>query len=662
MTEDLKINIRPSKGPNKSPQEIAEFYKKFDGWQEILPKTDNTYSPGSKYYKYEVSPGIPLIPNMCRLPINKYEKTPLKNDWSEDQSDYFKSSSHIRRNLFSVKTYKHLVHKNHTETINHSETVTTTNQSTTIKITRLVSETTCTFVKSLFSYLTSLSMLTEMVESAIEFGSNITYTSIRKVTNWVHLATFSMVHYDLIIIMTIRRIVNRCFGHNQLNNFWMPIIISSLILGFIAGVMHFYSPMEVQLWDNSWSEFLLSPFKTMFNIIKSVCLTLSSTAYFVFEILTLGLASSLVALRLFGQMFINVFNNVNSVVNSATKANTASVIHNQAALPIDYNILAKTILESEEFQHYINKQLNITKIDLVRLYDQEFHETIKSQLQDMNSENLRWINNQLNSQKLALKSVYDKIPKQDQSAIDSIEKKMSDLQNTVSDLINNFEKYKAESEYSKSKIETVPNATCTRENWYSITNYIEKYVNMTMKTTLNIYDADKTGKVDYALESAGATVLGTRCTITKSSTAALTMFGIPLWYISNGPRLAIQPGVYPGQCWAFVGAKGFLVLKLSNTILVRGFTIEHLPRSLSEDGNIRSAPKDFSVWGLERETDSNGTLLGKNQFQVDGPSLQYFEAMKTDDPFSIIELRIESNHGHDEYTCLYRIRIHGVPA
>lgn len=38
----------------------------------------------------------------------------------------------------------------------------------------------------------------------------------------------------------------------------------------------------------------------------------------------------------------------------------------------------------------------------------------------------------------------------------------------------------------------------------------------------------------------GATVIGTRCTQTKPSTAALTMFGIPLWFISNGPRLAIQ--------------------------------------------------------------------------------------------------------------------------
>jgi hypothetical protein len=61
----------------------------------VLPKTDNTYSPGSKYYKYEVSPGIPFIPNMSRLPLKSYEKTPLKQDFSEDQSSHIFNSSHI---------------------------------------------------------------------------------------------------------------------------------------------------------------------------------------------------------------------------------------------------------------------------------------------------------------------------------------------------------------------------------------------------------------------------------------------------------------------------------------------------------------------------------------------------------------------------------------
>lgn len=119
MTEDLSFTLRPSSGPFKSPKEIVQFYNDFDGWQElvylynfqiiifffffnnhilvsrVLPKTDNTYSPGSKYYKYEVSPGIPLIPNMSRLPLKSYEKTPLKLDFSEDESSHIFNSSHI---------------------------------------------------------------------------------------------------------------------------------------------------------------------------------------------------------------------------------------------------------------------------------------------------------------------------------------------------------------------------------------------------------------------------------------------------------------------------------------------------------------------------------------------------------------------------------------
>lgn len=61
----------------------------------VLPKTDNTYSPDSKYYKYEVSPGIPFIPNMSRLPLKSYERTSLKHDFSENLSNYISTSSHI---------------------------------------------------------------------------------------------------------------------------------------------------------------------------------------------------------------------------------------------------------------------------------------------------------------------------------------------------------------------------------------------------------------------------------------------------------------------------------------------------------------------------------------------------------------------------------------
>jgi len=56
---------------------------------------------------------------------------------------------------------------------------------------------------------------------------------------------------------------------------------------------------------------------------------------------------------------------------------------------------------------------------------------------------------------------------------------------------------------TKMNSQTTSKEACFKEDWHSIINYIEQYVNMTVKSTLSIYDADKTGMVDYALESAG---------------------------------------------------------------------------------------------------------------------------------------------------------------
>ncbi|KAJ8037644.1 SUN domain-containing protein 1 [Holothuria leucospilota] len=178
---------------------------------------------------------------------------------------------------------------------------------------------------------------------------------------------------------------------------------------------------------------------------------------------------------------------------------------------------------------------------------------------------------------------------------------------------------------------------------------------------LNQYSADKTGMVDYALESAGGSIVSTRCSETYTSkTALLSIFGIPLWYVTNSPRTVIQPDVHPGNCWAFKGAIGFLVIQLSDTIKPTGFTMEHIPKSLSPTGNITSAPKNFSVWSLNDEYDTEGVLLGEYVYDDDGYPVQVFPVQIEDvKPTMMVELKIHSNYGSLEYTCLYRFRVHG---
>ncbi|XP_063090065.1 SUN domain-containing protein 1 isoform X7 [Cavia porcellus] len=197
-----------------------------------------------------------------------------------------------------------------------------------------------------------------------------------------------------------------------------------------------------------------------------------------------------------------------------------------------------------------------------------------------------------------------------------------------------------------------------------ISGITEEQARVIVNNALKLYSQDKTGMVDFALESGGGSILSTRCSETyETKTALLSLFGIPLWYFSQSPRVVIQPDIYPGNCWAFKGSQGYLVVRLSMKIHLTMFTMEHIPKTLSPMGNISSAPKDFAVYGLENEYQEEGQPLGQFTYDQEGESLQMFPALEIPDrAFQIVELRILSNWGHLEYTCLYRFRVHGQPA
>ncbi|XP_045316652.1 SUN domain-containing protein 1 isoform X20 [Leopardus geoffroyi] len=207
--------------------------------------------------------------------------------------------------------------------------------------------------------------------------------------------------------------------------------------------------------------------------------------------------------------------------------------------------------------------------------------------------------------------------------------------------------------------ETAPSAA----NEAGASGITEAQARVLVNNALKLYSQDKTGMVDFALESGGGSILSTRCSETyETKTAVISLFGIPLWYFSQSPRVVIQPDTYPGNCWAFRGSQGYLVVKLSMEIHPTSFTLEHIPKTLSPTGNITSAPKDFAVYGLENEHQEEGRLLGRFTYDQDGEPLQMFHTPKRPErAFQIVELRIFSNWGHPEYTCLYRFRVHGEP-
>ncbi|XP_042361559.1 SUN domain-containing protein 1 isoform X2 [Plectropomus leopardus] len=213
---------------------------------------------------------------------------------------------------------------------------------------------------------------------------------------------------------------------------------------------------------------------------------------------------------------------------------------------------------------------------------------------------------------------------------------------------------------AKTIVQTI---TGTVQHTAAAEGLTEEQVKVIVQNALRLYSQDRTGLVDYALESGGGSILSTRCSETyETKTALMSLFGLPLWYFSQSPRVVIQPDVYPGNCWAFKGSQGYLVIRLSLRILPTSFCVEHIPKALSPTGNITSAPRNFTVFGLDDEYQEEGKLLGHYVYEEDGESLQTFPVMEQNDrAFQIIEVRVLSNWGHPEYTCMYRFRVHGEP-
>ncbi|GAA50480.1 SUN domain-containing protein 2 [Clonorchis sinensis] len=185
------------------------------------------------------------------------------------------------------------------------------------------------------------------------------------------------------------------------------------------------------------------------------------------------------------------------------------------------------------------------------------------------------------------------------------------------------------------------------------------FVQKLIDAALERFAADRVGMADFALESAGGSIVGTRCTRTYTERAALfTIFGIPLARLSNSARTILQPSNNPGDCWAFHGSTGQAVIRLSAPIIITSVTLEHLPRVLSPNQRVDSAPKDFVIKGLSSETDE-GVVIGTFVYDINGPAIQTFPIEGQSSSWHLIELGILSNHGHPLYTCVYRLRVHG---
>ena len=177
------------------------------------------------------------------------------------------------------------------------------------------------------------------------------------------------------------------------------------------------------------------------------------------------------------------------------------------------------------------------------------------------------------------------------------------------------------------------------------------------------YAADETGQADYALEANGAKIVDTRCTeyTDEPRQNVVKFLGIPIVHMSKQPDIMIKAGRMPGQCFPFKGDQGSVVIKLAVPVKPTEFVLEHLSKAIAIVGHINSAPNNFTVYALKDKHDKEGRVLGRYFYDADsGPSLQRFKPQLVNVPIvEYIEVRVTSNWGNPNYTCLYRFRVHG---
>lgn len=245
-----------------------------------------------------------------------------------------------------------------------------------------------------------------------------------------------------------------------------------------------------------------------------------------------------------------------------------------------------------------------------------------------------------------------------QIQIDALQKSLGDqVQNTI------------------KKTQTASDNTLKDKNNVSLDNLsrlitdilnAQKTENM-IQTALQTYHQDVLNKADFASMFRHARIIYGLTSYTYSH--------YPIWQqlilrffahspSENSPYEAISPGTHIGECWSMYGSYGTLGIKLSEPIIIQSISIDY-PSFQMMAGDMSTAPRKVELFGIRK---SLNVSLGTAEYDIhDEHAIQTFDMNFTIEnkprvAYDIVQLHIQSNWGHPNWTDIYRIRIHGIPS
>jgi len=162
-------------------------------------------------------------------------------------------------------------------------------------------------------------------------------------------------------------------------------------------------------------------------------------------------------------------------------------------------------------------------------------------------------------------------------------------------------------------------------------------------------------------------------------------FATQLSKLGKEPMVVLSTAaVRVGGCYAMPGSAGQMTIVLSQKVIVDSVEIVHAPDDAALPWATTSALKGFSVKGWKSRPGEGGrkvqTALDMGDFEfspsadisstdrsadraiIDKEVSQSFViAGRTRLPVSAVTISFDSNNGHPDYTCMYRVRVHGTP-